>query len=51
MIWLGGEGNIRQEETRAQYSLRFAGDSCSLSFGGDRCRLEDESEDRIIPLV
>ena len=37
MIWLGRERNIRQEETGAQYSLRF---------GGDRSK---QSEDRIAP--
>ena len=41
VIWLGGERNIRQEETGAQGSLRF---------GGNRQRsLEMQSEDRIAP--
>ena len=36
-IWLGGERNIRREDTRAHYSLRFGGGSCSL-----RMKSEDE---------
>ena len=42
VIWLGRERNIRQEET---------GEQCSLRFGGDRWCLEEQSEDRIAPLI